>query len=406
MTGLRHGHATHPDWRMATELALAQIEGQRGQAPAGLADGNLGLVYLTDGLAPHAAQILALLQRRTGIAHWAGTCGQGLVACGVEYLDEPAISVMLCALPADGFTVFSGTRPPPSVATRTASGAVAANAALVHGDPQTPDLVELVEDMAGKVASGRLFGGIASGRATALPQVADRVVFGGLSGVVFASNVDLRMRVTQGCWPLAAEHVISECDANLIRGLDGRPALDVLLADLGVDASVRDSRDGETLLRALPASRIRSGLFVGLAAGERPSGGRTAGPRDWVVRNLVGIDPRNRLVAVAARPTEGDRMVFCTRDAAAARADLIRVCTELRDEVETEGLAIRGGVYVSCLARGQALFGAPSAEVGLVHAQLGTFPLVGFFANGEIADGQLYGHTGVLTLFVGPRHGD
>jgi small ligand-binding sensory domain FIST len=81
----------------------------------------------------------------------------------------------------------------------------------------------------------------------------------------------------------------------------------------------------------------------------------------------------------------------------------VRTCTELRDELETDGLAIRGGVYVSCVARGRALFGAPSAEVGLLQSQLGDFPLVGFFANGEIANHRLYGHTGVLTLFAGPR---
>jgi small ligand-binding sensory domain FIST len=95
--------------------------------------------------------------------------------------------------------------------------------------------------------------------------------------------------------------------------------------------------------------------------------------------------------------------VFCTRDARAARADLVRACTELRDELESDELAIRGGLYVSCVARGRALFGSPSAEVGLLQSQLGEFPLVGFFANGEIAHHRLYGYTGVLTLFVGPR---
>ena len=106
---------------------------------------------------------------------------------------------------------------------------------------------------------------------------------------------------------------------------------------------------------------------------------------------------------MAALPREGDRVVFCTRDAKAARADLVRVCTELRDDIETDGLEIRGGLYVSCVARGRSLFGSASAEVGLIQAQLGEFPLVGFFANGEIAQQRLYGYTGVLTLFVGPR---
>lgn len=400
MTRFRHGHATHPDWRMATELALAQIEGRQGQS--GWAQGgNLGFVYFTDPFASNARDIVALLTQRTGVADWVGTCGQSIVATGVEYENEPAIALMLAELPVDSFQVFSGAQPPPPLGTQTERGTAASSAALVHADPATPDLAELVGDMAGKVAGGMLFGGIASGRGDPLPQVAQRVITGGLSGAVFSADVDIRMRVTQGCAPLAVEHLISSCQSNLIRTLDGQPALDVLLDDLGVAQTLRDSRDGETLLRALPPGRLRSGILIGLASGETPRGGRKPGFGDYTVRNLVGIDPHNRLVAIAALPQEGDRAVFCTRDAQAAHADLLRICTELRDELETDGLHIRGGIYVSCLARGSALFGSPSAEVGLLQSQLGDFPLVGFFANGEIANQQLYGYTGVLALFTG-----
>jgi small ligand-binding sensory domain FIST len=57
------------------------------------------------------------------------------------------------------------------------------------------------------------------------------------------------------------------------------------------------------------------------------------------------------------------------------------------------------------VARGASLFGAPGAEVGLVRTYLGEFPLVGFFANGEIGQHRVYGYTGVLTLFTEPRAG-
>jgi small ligand-binding sensory domain FIST len=45
------------------------------------------------------------------------------------------------------------------------------------------------------------------------------------------------------------------------------------------------------------------------------------------------------------------------------------------------------------------MFGAPNRELGLIRDTLGDFPLVGFFANGEISHNRLYGYTGVLTLF-------
>ena len=55
---------------------------------------------------------------------------------------------------------------------------------------------------------------------------------------------------------------------------------------------------------------------------------------------------------------------------------------------------------MSCLARGPALFGDDSQELKTIRDALGDFPLVGFFANGEISHNRLYGYTGVLTLFL------
>ena len=61
---------------------------------------------------------------------------------------------------------------------------------------------------------------------------------------------------------------------------------------------------------------------------------------------------------------------------------------------------IKGGLYYSCLGRGRNQFGEDSEELKMIRDLLGDFPLVGFFANGEISHNRLYGYTGVLTLFV------
>ena len=60
---------------------------------------------------------------------------------------------------------------------------------------------------------------------------------------------------------------------------------------------------------------------------------------------------------------------------------------------------IAGAIYVSCTGRGGPHFGAPSAELAIIRRALGDVPLVGFFAAGEIAHRNLYGYTGVLTVF-------
>lgn len=64
------------------------------------------------------------------------------------------------------------------------------------------------------------------------------------------------------------------------------------------------------------------------------------------------------------------------------------------------GRVIRGGLYISCVGRGQRQFGDNSEELKLIAAELGDFPLAGFFANGELYRGRLYSYTGVLTLFL------
>ena len=392
----RYGHATHPQWRMCAELALAQTDGQAND-PDYSSRGNLGFVYIGAPLAEHASDILMLLKTRTAVIDWVGTVGGAILSSGVEYRDEPAVAIMIASLPPGSFKVFSGTSRLPALGDKTGAGGDAAWAALVHADPGLADVEGLIRELSGKVEAGYLFGGLSSGGVPPLPQIANQTFSGGMSGVAFASNVGIRTRVTQGCSPLANDHLITACDGNLLTSLDDQPALDTLLRDLDVSAEIRTSRDGETLLDALPAARLRNGLFAGIASANVQRG---FGFADYRVRNVVGIDPLNRLVAIAERPEVGERLVFCTRDARAARQDLIRMTTELREEIESEGHSIRGGIYVSCVARGQALFGDAGHEMALIEANLGTFPLVGFYANGEIARDTLYGYTGVLTLFI------
>jgi len=401
MPRFRHAHATHPDWRVAVDLACAQLQAQAVQ-PAFSSGGTLGIVYVTEALAGRLGQIHDALAARLPGTRWVGAAAHGVCATGTEYVDVPALAVMVCAIPDEDFRVFSGRAPLPGDEAALAS----IESALVHADPATPDLADLLVDLSLRTRSGRLFGGVIGGDAgeepVPAPQIAGEPMAGGVSGVAFGPRVALRSRVTQGCAPLAGEHVVSACESHYIRSLDGRPALDVMLDDLDVPADARASRDGDEILRALPAERLAHGLMIGLAPADAPRG---FGFGDYLVRNVVGIDPANRLLAVSARPQPGDRAVFCTRDRDAARSDLIRICTELRDELETESLNVLGAHYVSCVGRGGHLFGAPGAELQIIAHNLGEIPLVGFFANGEIAGERLYGYTGVLTLFVEAREG-
>jgi small ligand-binding sensory domain FIST len=388
----RHGHAAHPDWRVALQQALAQIDAQSKQSTYSKngAKSTLGLIYIADAFAPYASEILTTLKLQTGVPHWAGGTGIGVFAGSVEYLDEPAISLLLLDLPAGGAQVFNGIARSPQLSARSEDGALLAHTALVHGDPHTPELEGLIGDLSQRTHTGYLFGGLMSSRQDS-PQFANQTLTGGLSGVMFASNVDVRVRVTQGCHPIGPSRTVTRCDGNWLFELDGKPAFDALRTDLQLPLDRMPT--GEAL-----RGKLKGGLFAGMASGATSD--RTARFSDYIVRGVVGIDPGKGALAVAGSVQESCQLAFCKRDADAARADLIRIVTELRESLEEDGVTPRGAVYVSCLGRGAQLFGEPGVELKTIAHHLGEIPLVGFAANGEIARDKLYGFTGVLAVFA------
>ncbi len=206
-----HAHASHPQWQVALSLVTAQLEAQRAD-PVCASEPTLGWVYLTDHYAPHAQALLdALRQRWAGVA-WVGCVGIGVCGNGVEYFDEPALSVMLAELPREQFRLWSGVQ---------SLGSFDAAVAQVHADPETADLGELIGEMADRTAGSYLFGGLAASRGRAL-HFADGVYAGGLSGVGFAGEVSLLSRVTQGCQPVGPVRQVTDAERNVVIALDGR----------------------------------------------------------------------------------------------------------------------------------------------------------------------------------------
>ena len=414
-----YGHATHPQWQMAAGLVLAQLRAQmtlHGYASAP----TLALLYITDHYASAAQEILAHLSGELPeVTNWSGTVGVGIASNNVEYFDEPALAVMLCEMPPDQYRVFSGVAP--------LGLGFEAHAALIHADGNTPDLPELIHEMALRVGSGYLFGGLSASRTQAVQfavggngnirgqGAASGVFSGGLSGVAFGEGVAMVSRVTQGCQPVSKTRIITACDANVVTELDGQPALDALLLDLNV--SLAQPQQALTAVRATLVGLVES-QDIG---GQQGVNLRGSFGSDVMVRHIIGLDPVRRGIAIASKLENGMQMAFCQRNVHAARSDLTRICAEIREELEPQELTrqtatalaqseaesaphpqrgIAGAIYVSCSGRGGPHFGGASSELQIVRRALGDVPLVGFFAGGEIARHHLYGYTGVLTVFT------
>ncbi|TAF70568.1 MAG: hypothetical protein EAZ54_13845, partial [Curvibacter sp.] len=337
----------------------------------------------------------------------------------VEYFDEPAMAVMLMELPSHQYRVFSGVAP--------LGLGFEAHTALVHADGNTIELAELIREMAGRTSAGYLFGGLTSSRGQSAQFAvaadgnlsghgsASGVFSGGLSGVAFTEEVAIVSRVTQGCSPVSKARTVTDAEHNVVVALDGEPALDVMLRDLHI--SLDQPQEALEVVRATLVA-LAEPAQTSAPAMVRHTGNLGS---EVTVRHIIGLDPGRRGIAVAELVRPGAQLVFCQRNREAARADLVRICAEIREELEPQELSlelavalqadeaqaaphparrISGAVYVSCSGRGGPHFGGASAEMQIVRRAVGDVPLVGFVAGGEIAADHVYGYTGVLTVFT------
>jgi len=372
--------------RFAAASAVGDPNGLAARCIAGLApvDGaNLGIVYVTEPASSALPELVRRLSEHSGIGSWVGGVGLGVCSAASEVFEEPAAVVMTAALPPDDFRVFGATHDPGADLPRRHSGWIEKSGptlALVHADPRCPDLTKAAVDVA--AASGAfLVGGLVSHRCES-PLVAgipgeDGFGANGIAGLMLAPEIAVATALTQGCMPIGPAHRIDEARDNVVMVVDGRPALSVFLEDIGPELA-QDLR------------RLGGVIFAGL-----PVPGSDTG--DYLVRNILAIDPGRGWVVLGAEIAAGDPILFCRRDPESARRDMARMVRQLAGRLAGPPKA---GIYVSCVGRGANLFGEPGVETQLIRETLGDFPLIGFFANGEISRDRLYGHTGVLTLFT------
>ncbi len=364
-------HAAGEDWAHAAQACADGLASVAREA-------NFAFIYVTDLLAEDFGKILAYLRQKTGIEHWVGSVGIGICAERAEYFDCRAVAVMAAHLPEESFRVFpaiSEDADQLSPENRSWIAGASPHFGIVHGDPTNPRTPRLIDELAGHGAMF-LVGGLTSSRA-ACHQVAERITGGGLSGVLFGPDVGVQTALSQGCDPVGGHHLISDCLDNVLIGLDGRCALDVFKEDIG-----------ELLARDL--NRVTGYIHAAI-----PLPGSDTG--DYMVRNLIAIDPEHGWLAIGEPVSVGDRVMFVRRDPRTAEHDLKIKMVNLQKRLSGPP---RGGVYFSCVARGPGMFGEPGREMAILQDQLGDIPLVGFYCGGEISNGRIYGYTGVLTLFT------
>ena len=359
---LRTAQASGDHWGTTVKSALTAL----GPLPD---DVNFGLACVTVPLIEHLSSIMTFLRETTPIKQWAIAVGSGLAGPVGAVRDKPALALMVARFPAQSFRIIDSWKEPRRGQFLTQNKAWLAGqdmpVGLMQGDVFDAELPEMISDLAVSTHSF-LVGGTSPGQP------------GGLSGALLGAPLTMVTGLTQGCQPVSESYRVSEVTDEILMKLDGRNALDVLKDVVGKDLS-------QDLQAA--AGVIHLGLPV--RGTDRP---------DYLVRELLGIDPERGWLAVGTRLAVGDRVIFVKRDNASARTDMIRMLADLAGRIE--GRQILGGLYISCVARGAHMFGSDEAEIDMITDALGSFPLIGLIAQGEFCHDRLYGYTGVLALIL------
>jgi small ligand-binding sensory domain FIST len=357
---------------------------------------SLGLVFMSPRFFPRAKQVLEILRVHARIPLLAGCSSQSLIVGEHEVEQNAGLSLGLYALPGAELKAVHFTQEQVEEANgpgywhlETEVEPDHTNGWLVFIDPFHLDSETWLRTWNEAYAPAPILGGLASGD---FNEQATQVYLNGEvydeGGVAISVGGDVRLVgvTSQGCTPIGDTWTLTKVEHNIIHQIGNRPAYEVL---------------AETFNQLTPEQQkgARGNLFIGLVVNEYLEDFHRG---DFLIRNLLGADPRSGSIAVGALPRLGQTVQFQRRSKEAATEDMEELLA--RAHKQLGGTPIYGGCLCSCNGRGKNLFDRPDHDAQLVQQRLGPMGLAGFFCNGEIGPvGEksfLHGYTASLALFV------
>lgn len=388
--------------KISLEAAVQDLS-QQVLAAFGERSLDLGFLFVSTAFASDYPRLLPLLADKLPIKKLVGCSGGGIVGQGREFEDKPAISLLVGHLPNAECKIFhlddndlpDLDSPPHRWEKLTdVDPSVAPNFVLV-GDPFSFPINDLIQGLDFAYPHAVKVGGLASSGgmgANALfcfhEQNNYKLYRTGLLGVAIWGDVMIDPVVAQGCRPIGKIMQVSECERNLILGLEGKAPLGLLQDTVG-DLSQSD--------REL----AQHSLFIGVVMNEfkaNPSQG------DFLIRNIIGVDPRSGAIAVGDRMRPGQRIQLHLRDGKASAEDLNEALTNYINQLSLEApnVSPTAALMFSCMGRGERLYHKPNFDSELLKQHLGLIPCGGFFCSGEIGPVGgttfLHGYTSVFGI--------
>ena len=357
---------------------------------------DLALVFASASYASDLPRLLPLLRQSLQARHWLGCLGGGVVGTGSDRVpheleQEPALSVTLLHLPGAELQPFAidptalpdldgpaqpwldllGAGGDPDRSARLAGR----GSMLLLLDPTCPAVNDLISGLDYACPATVKVGGIASPHSAPHASLLfDERVVGGAVGCLIQGAWSLEPVVAQGCRPIGPVFEVEQAQRNVVLQLSG---------------GGRSRRSPVAALQAIltelsPEDRelVKHSLFLGVGQQSfgLPGQLEEEEPAAFLVRNLIGVDPRNGAVAVAERMRVGQQVQFQLRDGEASQRELRQLLAEQARRSPKPLL----GLLFACLGRGRGLYGCNDGDVLPCAEIFPDLPLAGAFCNGEI----------------------
>lgn len=394
----------------ASSLETAVSEVRRRLRPPGPAD--LALVFVSSSFATDLLRLLPLLAESLRADIWMGCLAGGVVGTDdqgdpQEVEATPALSVILLRMP--GATLHPFHLDTASLPDLDGSrddwhrwvGAPSepGQSLLLLIDPTASGVTDLIHGLDYAYPGAKTLGGIAghhNARHGSLLYQGE--VRAGAVGCLMGGAWRLDPVVAQGCRPIGPVFEIEQVERNVLLQLSREGARANPVACLqGVLAGLT------------PAERelVRHSLFLGIGQSDfrlpSPSSSTSQEPQEsaFLVRNLIGVDPRNGAVAVAERVRVGQQVQFQLRESQASAQEASQLLAAQRERLQCPPLA---GLLFACQGRGQGLFQQSNGDVTAASQAHPGLPMAGAFCNGEIGplggSTYLHGYTACWAMVV------
>ena len=406
--------STRPSLEAAVTEVVEQAQ-ESLQVPA-----DLGFVFISSAFASEYSRLLPLLRDKLPDVPMIGCSGGGVVGVTQrgkvrEVEGEPALSLTLASLPGVKIKTFhlTGEELPdldssPDAWVELVGVPIADQPHfVVLADPFSAKVNDLLQGLDYAYAGASKVGGLASsdrpGGTTGL-FCNDRFYRDGSVGVALSGNIVLETIVAQGCRPIGQPYWVTEGERNIVLGLQR----DDLEESSASSRKVATQRTPLEILREVidtlseeDRDLAQHSLFVGVAQNEFKQGLEQG---DFLIRNLLGVDPRVGAIAIGDRIRPGQRIQFHLRDAQTSAEDLKVLLQRYQKETSNQSSAI-GALMFSCMGRGEGLYGEPNFDTQLFAQYLDRVPVSGFFCGGEIGpvgnSTFLHGYTSVFGIVKG-----